>query len=552
MYAAGATSSTVALFLRQYDAAGNSLWLTSTNVPFHPANGVSASSSGIYTVSVSSSSGSGRAFVRRFDSSGALQWIRTVGSLQAQPSGNAAVVADSTGATVVGSVVGAFPGFTFAGTHDVFAMRFDTAGNVLWTRQFGSSDSEGVYSVVRDGASFVFAGTTAGALPGQAKTTGVNRFEGFVARVDENGNLTALRQFADGSPTTSLQAFGVSVTAGQVYVSGHVLNVSGARRGFVKRLDGDFSDVWTRKFGAQGAEVFPSSTAAQPAGVGVGGFVRGNLTTGAPKADYDGFVQLYDLDGNVRGTAQLDSSGQGQEFAHSLVWSDGALYVSGTSTGGFGGQPPNTFGRGFVAKLPVNRPPVANTGPDQTVECASLSGTAVSLSGEGSTDPDDDTLSFEWRDGNNTVRGTSAALHVSLPTGVHSFSLTVSDGRGGTATDTVEVTVRDTIAPTIAVALSPNVLWPANNKMVAIAASITATDACSAPAVTFESIVSNETLGAGDIADAAAGTDDRSFSLRATRRGQGVGRTYTVTYRAADAAGNSSVRTAVVQVPHNQ
>jgi endo-1,4-beta-xylanase len=76
--------------------------------------------------------------------------------------------------------------------------------------------------------------------------------------------------------------------------------------------------------------------------------------------------------------------------------------------------------------------------------------------------------------------------------------------------------------------------------------------------VRLVSITSNEPdngLGdgdtGGDIQGAAFGTDDREFFLRAERGGVGAGRTYTVTYSATDGSGNSTVRQAVVVVPHD-
>lgn len=534
------------LFLGHFDSSGNSPWnMAHPNIVEAP-NGISSGASGIYTVHPA---GYRVVIVRCFDSSGVLRWTRQVSS-DSGVLGYPFVAADATGATVVGYIDGSFPSTLPIGGTDIFVRRYDSAGNTLWTRQFGTTQSDGVYSVVRDGSSFVLVGTTAGAFPGHTKTT---TFEGFVARLDENGNLAALRQFADGSPARQVEAYGVSAAGGSLFVGGSVQEAAaGIRQGFVKRLNADFSDVWTRKFGAQGAWVSTFAAAADSAGVAVGGYVLGDLITGAPKTQEDGFVRLYDLDGNLRGTTQIDSATHGADVPRSLVWSGGALYLGGRSRGGFNGAPFDPTFRGFVVKLTPNRPPSADAGADQIVECASPSGTAVTLSGAASSDPDGDTLSYEWRDAANAVRGTTAMVNLTLPTGVHVFTLTVSDGKGGTASDSVRVTVRDTIAPSISLTLSPNVLWPANNKMVLITAAITVADACSTPSVTLESIVSNETTGAGDIADAAFGTDDRSFSLRATRLGQGTGRTYTVTYRASDTAANSATAAAAVVVPHNQ
>jgi hypothetical protein len=95
--------------------------------------------------------------------------------------------------------------------------------------------------------------------------------------------------------------------------------------------------------------------------------------------------------------------------------------------------------------------------------------------------------------------------------------------------------------------------------MVDISALIQVTDACDPnPRVTLVSIVSNEpanSTGDGntspDIAGASYGTDDRSFQLRAERKGNGSGRVYTGTYQAQNATGNSVQQSGTVTVAHS-
>ncbi|MBI2956731.1 MAG: hypothetical protein HYY26_05405, partial [Acidobacteria bacterium] len=100
---------------------------------------------------------------------------------------------------------------------------------------------------------------------------------------------------------------------------------------------------------------------------------------------------------------------------------------------------------------PANRPPVANAGPDQVVEATSPDPMPVTLDGSASSDLDGDPLSFEWRDATNTIVGTTAVVNLTLPLGVHTFTLTVDDGRGGTDSDAVAVTIEDTTPPAVSV-----------------------------------------------------------------------------------------------------
>lgn len=104
-----------------------------------------------------------------------------------------------------------------------------------------------------------------------------------------------------------------------------------------------------------------------------------------------------------------------------------------------------------------NQPPIANAGASQTV----VQGDSVTLDGSASSDPDGDTLAFTWQQtgGTNvTLAGadTATATFTAPATNeVLTFSLTVDDGNGGTATDTTSVTVGtggNTVTPTLFIA----------------------------------------------------------------------------------------------------
>jgi len=98
-----------------------------------------------------------------------------------------------------------------------------------------------------------------------------------------------------------------------------------------------------------------------------------------------------------------------------------------------------------VTVLPVNDPPTADAGPDQTVN----SGATVTLNASGSTDPEGDTLAYEWEPVSranvtlsdaDTATPSFTASDVDVET-VLSFEVTVSDGNGGTDTDTVDIRI---------------------------------------------------------------------------------------------------------------
>jgi PKD repeat protein len=105
-----------------------------------------------------------------------------------------------------------------------------------------------------------------------------------------------------------------------------------------------------------------------------------------------------------------------------------------------------------VRPQPVNRPPVANAGLDQSV----LEGTAVTLNGGGSSDPDGHPITYSWTLMSSTGPavtlanpGSATPSFVTTDDGVYTFLLTVRDSLNATGSDTVTVTVGN-VAPTVA------------------------------------------------------------------------------------------------------
>jgi hypothetical protein len=87
-----------------------------------------------------------------------------------------------------------------------------------------------------------------------------------------------------------------------------------------------------------------------------------------------------------------------------------------------------------------NTPPVADAGEDQTA-CAWIDGNAsIALNGSDSNDVDGDVLTYSWMLDSEVI-ATECNAVVTLPVGVHTLSLKVSDGVAESSPDEVVITV---------------------------------------------------------------------------------------------------------------
>lgn len=171
---------------------------------------------------------------------------------------------------------------------------------------------------------------------------------------------------------------------------------------------------------------------------------------------------------------------------------------------------------------PNNQPPTATAGAlPAMIEATSAAGASVNLSGSGS-DPDNDPISFTWKDG-ATVIATTANATVTLGLGQHSITLTVTDSKSAaTTTNAQAVLVKDSTPPVIN----------------GVPAAITVPATSAAGAVVNYTLPTATDLVSGNVPVNASVASGATFPVGTT----------TVQFTATDAASNAAMASFTVTV----
>lgn len=141
----------------------------------------------------------------------------------------------------------------------------------------------------------------------------------------------------------------------------------------------------------------------------------------------------------------------------------------------------------------------------------------------------------------------SPAAGTQLPRGEHSITVTVTDAAGNSTSKTVPLQIVDRTAPRIhSLNATPNILLPADDRMITVKLAVEATDNCdSSPKSKIVRVLCDERTDHGDIRIES----DLSVKLAASRSARGNGRTYKIIVRCKDASGNVTYDTVSVRVP---
>jgi hypothetical protein len=334
------------IFVTKYDSVGDKQWtrqLGTKNID--GASGVATDSNGnVYIAGVEGdledlSNGSVQdVFLTKYNNVGDKQWTRQLGTASEENAFDTATDVNGN-IYVVGYTVGGFDSNINAGKADLFVVKYDNAGDKLWTRQLGTEENDVAYDVATDGSGNVYvAGHTMGSLDGN---TNAGDFDLFAVKYNSAGDKLWTRQLGTEDYET---ASGVATdNRGNVYVVGYT---GGALDGntkaglydlFVVKYDSAGDKLWTRQFGTISEDLANDVATDSSGNVYVVGSTAGSLDGNINAGKEDLFVVKYNSAGDKLWTKQLGTAYDDSAHGVAIDRSDN-IYVVGYTEGGLDGN----------------------------------------------------------------------------------------------------------------------------------------------------------------------------------------------------------------------
>lgn len=274
-------------------------------------------------------------WVFKLDSLGTLQWQKSLGG-----SGDdiaTAVVETPNGDFLIAGGTTSNDGLVTGnhGLEDVWVVRLDANGNMLWAKCFGGSKNERTESLngTSDGA-FILAGY---AQSGDGDlTSNYGDFDYWVLKIDDTGNLLWQNNFGG---TLSDWGFGIAPTPDGGYIAtGSTFSDNGnvsANQGFydywVVKLDTNGQLQWEKNFGGAGEERAYAVDVLENGGAVIGGTsISGSGDVSGNNGSYDFWAIGLDSDGSLGWSRNFGGSQEDRAFAMKEL-SSGGFLIGGMS-----------------------------------------------------------------------------------------------------------------------------------------------------------------------------------------------------------------------------
>jgi len=224
-----------------------------------------------------------------------------------------------------------------AGATDIYIMKLDKNGNVMWEKTYGGEANDTPTSIQQtsDGG-YIVAGST--------ESFGAGGSDFYIIKLDKNLNKVWEKTYGDKDHSEKANSI-CEISDGGYIVAGETPYFShGGSDFYIIKLDKNGNKVWEKRFGEKNYDDVASSIQQTPDG----GFIVVGWTESYGLGETD--VYVIKLDGKGNKIWEKTYGGKGHDFASSFqLTSDGGCIIAGDS---------NSFGSGdsdfYIIKLDKN------------------------------------------------------------------------------------------------------------------------------------------------------------------------------------------------------
>jgi hypothetical protein len=284
-------------------------------------------------------------FITKYDVSGSKQWTKTAGppGYYSFTVANAVAVDTSDNIYVTGEADQGVHGNSLIGYGDAFIAKYDTSGNIIWTKEIGVADGVVVtYGIGTDSSNNVYVvGTTDTGLDGNAL---VGNTDMFVMKFNSSGVKQWTKELGVAGDDLVIKGLAIDSSA-NVYVTGNTNTgfdgntLMGATDFFVTKFDSSGTKAWTKELGVSSAITEAYSVAVDTSGNAyIGGTTRGGLDGNTLSGSSDFFVTKYSSAGVKAWTKQLGASGKSTYGLAVKTDSSNNVFITGDTTANLDGN----------------------------------------------------------------------------------------------------------------------------------------------------------------------------------------------------------------------
>jgi hypothetical protein len=252
-------------------------------------------------------------YIVKLNSSGAIQWTRTIGGI-----GNEialSIIQTTDGGYAVGGWTNSF-GTDYA---DYYILKLDTVGTLQWNRTIDRADYDYGISVVQ---------TTDGgfALAGVSATGGVFSSDIYIVKLNASGTYQWSKTYGGSADEVAYSI--IQTTDGGLVAAGYTDSYGlGGNNFYILKLDASGTLQWSRTVGGSG----PNGQAYSIILTTDGGFALAGVTEAFGAGSYDMHIVKLNAGGTLQWTRTV--GGSSQDWGYSIVQtSDGGFAIAGSTT----------------------------------------------------------------------------------------------------------------------------------------------------------------------------------------------------------------------------